>query len=298
MRKTEIIGFCGRLQSGKTTLANICEKYGYERIYFALPLKQLVGQLFNISIDYINKLKNVNGSYTLGDVEMKFLSDETDIPLQVIKDTLAKVDYTFKNTRQIMQFIGTDIIRAYNPNWHVDRLEKMLEKDKKYVIDDIRFPNELALIERLGGSVWYVVRPKLDNVSNHISETSIKWQDIGNVIVNDQSLELFQMKWDLFVSNDYETSLNKRNDIIKVLISDDILMDKFINSNNQLTIADTLLISRYEFTYSIEKIVNAKNIEIDNDGQNHILKIINEEDNLEIIKNPLIIEDYKFLMFE
>lgn len=56
-----IIGLCGRMRSGKTELANICIKYGYEKLYFALPLKQLCAKLLGMSIDELDKLKN-NGT--------------------------------------------------------------------------------------------------------------------------------------------------------------------------------------------------------------------------------------------
>ena len=50
MGNYQIIGLCGRLQSGKSTIANICEEFGYERIYFAQPLKQLCADLLNVDI--------------------------------------------------------------------------------------------------------------------------------------------------------------------------------------------------------------------------------------------------------
>lgn len=291
-----IIGLCGRLQSGKTTLANICEKYGYERIYFALPLKQLVSQLFHMSIDEINKLKNVDSVYTLGDIDMKFLAEETDIPLHIVKETLSKINFSFKNTRQIMQFIGTDIIRAYNANWHVNKLKEMIKPFKKYVIDDIRFQNELSLIKELGGSLWYVVRPKLDNVSNHISEISIKWQDIENIIVNNTSLDDFQKKWDLFMSNGYEKSMKHRNDIMNMLRNDNKLKEKFISSNNSFNIAESMFISKYEFMYNNENVGITNNIEIINDNENQLIKLYVNDTDYKVIDNPLNIEDMKIFI--
>ena len=52
-----VIGFCGRLQSGKSELAKICEQYGYEKLYFALPLKQLCADILDITVDGLNKAK-------------------------------------------------------------------------------------------------------------------------------------------------------------------------------------------------------------------------------------------------
>ena len=56
-----IIGLCGRMRSGKTELAKICMNYGYEKLYFALPLKQLCAKLVGIPVDELHQLKN-NGA--------------------------------------------------------------------------------------------------------------------------------------------------------------------------------------------------------------------------------------------
>ena len=296
-----IIGFCGRLQSGKTTLAKICEEYGYERIYFALPLKQLVGQLFHMTVEEIDKLKNVDGNYTLQDMDMKYLSDETNIPLDIIKKTLSTKNFSFKNTREIMQFIGTDIIRAYNSDWHVNKVKEMISPVKKYVIDDIRFQNELNLIKELNGSLWYVSRPKLDNVSNHISETSIKWQDIDNVITNDCSLECLTTKWRSFMSEGYAQSLQLRKEVQHMLKTGQELMSKFKMFKNQFVITERLLISVWECLYKEYDFSAYKNIKIVQEDDKDILELYTVKDDidtLEVVRNPLVIEDYKFKMFE
>ncbi len=43
--------------------------------------------------------------------------------------------------------------------------------------------------EELGGDIWFVVRPIINNISHHISEETLRWQDFQNVIVNNHSLE-------------------------------------------------------------------------------------------------------------
>ena len=59
-------------------------------------------------------------------------------------------------------------------NWHINKIKEMINPDKKYVIEDVRFPNEKEMIEELGGENWFVVRPQLSNISHHISEESLK----------------------------------------------------------------------------------------------------------------------------
>jgi hypothetical protein len=64
----------------------------------------------------------------------------------------------------MLQFIGTDYIRKYNKDWHVNKIREMIDENTNYVIDDVRFPNEKKLIEDLGGDCWFVTRTTLENV--------------------------------------------------------------------------------------------------------------------------------------
>ena len=175
-----IIGFAGRMRSGKTELAKVCEELGYRKLYFALPLKQLCADLLDISIDGLNEAKNNNTdiSLFLGDDICTILSEETEIPLEDVRSTC--YGKTMNNVRQMLQFIGTDLIRKHNTDWHVNRVRQMIEDGYDYVIDDVRFPNEKKMIEDLGGTCWFVIRTTFDNISNHVSETSITWHHCWN----------------------------------------------------------------------------------------------------------------------
>ena len=41
-----IIGFCGRLRSGKSELSKVCQKHGYQPLSFAIPLKELCADIY------------------------------------------------------------------------------------------------------------------------------------------------------------------------------------------------------------------------------------------------------------
>ena len=60
-----IIGFSGRMRSGKSALADICEKQGYKKLYFALPLKEMCAKFLNVTIDELNRLKTKKFQLTL-----------------------------------------------------------------------------------------------------------------------------------------------------------------------------------------------------------------------------------------
>ena len=240
-----IIGFCGRMRSGKSELAKICEKYGYEKLYFALPLKQLCADLLDISIEGLNEAKN-NGTdigLYLGDDMCTILSEETEIPLEQVRETC--YGKTINNVRQMLQFIGTDLIRKYNTDWHVNRIRAMIDENKNYVIDDVRFPNEKALIEELNGDCWFVSRTTLDNISNHESETSITWHDCWNkIIINDSTLSNLQFKWETFIDNYIQSRTIRDKEF------DRILEDGTQNEITPLSLYDMMLLSKAFFTYT------------------------------------------------
>lgn len=283
-----IISFSGRLQSGKSELAKICQDAGFKKIYFALPLKKLVADLIHVNLEDINDLKNVEKNYRFGKLDYLFLYRETGIPFKTIEEEMSKV--SFKTVRQLLQFIGTDLIRKYQTNWHVNKIREIIrnDKDANYVIDDVRFKNELDLVRELGGVCWFIIRPKIDNVSNHESETSLTWRDFGNkIIINDSSLELFKFRWETFFKN-YEKSLAARNK----LFNDDCLASSYGKMTEPLSVFELLEISIHLFKYEerafvcdeIKKIVQNEDnsVDIEYDDGSH-----------EIVMNPISIEDLK-----
>ena len=283
-----ILGFSGRMRSGKTELANICEKYGYEKLYFALPLKQLCSDLLDISIDELNKLKadKTEIGIVIGNDLCKLISEKTEIPLDIVNKTCDGV--VIKDVRHMLQFIGTDLIRKYNTNWHVNRIREMISPSKNYVIDDVRFPNELDLIKELGGDCWFVIRPRIDNVSNHESEISLTWKDFGNrLIINDSSLELFTFRWETFFNN-YEESLATRNKCI----GDKSVINLYGELSEPLCVLELLEISPYLFSYE-EREFDCSLISDIKQFDDNSIDIEYKDDTHELVKNPITIEDLK-----
>lgn len=286
----KIISFSGRMKSGKTELAKICERYGYERIYFALPLKTLCADLLDISIDALNKAKaeKYDIGVTIGKDMCKILADETSIPLEAVIETCEGV--VIKDVRHMLQFIGTDLIRKYNTNWHVDRIREMIDKNKNYVIDDVRFPNEKALVEELGGDCWFVTRTTLDNISNHESETSITWNDCWNkIIVNDSTLPILQFKWETFMDNYIQSCAIRNKEFER------ILEDGSENTITPLSVYDVMLLSKSFFTYTHKDVVK-ENIESITMNEDKTVFITYKDDSIEVVDNALQIEDLKILL--
>lgn len=284
----KIISFSGRCRSGKTELAKICEKYGYEKLYFALPLKQLCADLMDTTIDELNQAKadRIEVNITIGKDMCTIISEETNIPFDVVYEKCNGV--VIKDVRHLLQFIGTDIIREYNQDWHVNRIQEMIRDDVDYVFDDVRFPNEKKMIEDLGGDCWFVVRPQIDNVSNHESETSITFRDCWDkIIFNDSTLEALLFKWEVFMDN-YTKSCSVRDETIKRILNNGI--GKLPKEN--MSIANCLMISKWMFEY--EPIdINVDYVEDYKMTASNMLQIKLKDDTSIILDNPLLIEDTK-----
>lgn len=289
-----VIAFAGRLRSGKTELSKICEQYGYERIYFALPLKRLIAHLIEGTIEDVNNLKTVEKNYKLNDNQLEYVAKETNIPLETVKNVIG--DTVFKNTREMLQIIGTELIRGYNNDWHVNKIREMIDPTHNYVIDDMRFPNEKLMVDMLGGISFFVIRPNsLENISNHPSESSLHWQEFSNIIVNDRSLDYLTFRWEQFMKNGIGESLMSRASLINKINTNTKYKEDFMNKSVDMNMFDMLFINKCEYTYnpkfSLGELENVENIEIFN---NCIFRVYYNDGNIDVISNPLMIEDLKF----
>ncbi len=206
---TSIISFSGRKSSGKSTLCNLCEKNGYIILNFADSLKKLCCKILHIEYDFLNEIKN-NDIYeiNLTDIEYQIISNETDIDFNEIKNIFN--NNIPKNIRELLQFLGTDLIRKFNKNWHVNKLKEQLKEGQKYVFSDCRFNNELELVKQLGGETFFIIRPYYwENLSNHLSEISITWDKFNkeNILIN-IDLNKFIETWENYLFKNIKPELN------------------------------------------------------------------------------------------
>lgn len=286
----KIIAFCGRMRSGKTELAKICEKYDYQKLYFALPLKQLCAEILNITIEELNKAKNENTpiELTINDDICHILAMNTSIPLEKTKE-ICNGKY-LHTVRDMLQFIGTDYIRNCNADWHVNKIREMIKEENNYVIDDVRFPNEKKMIDDLGGDCWFVIRPTFENVSNHESETSITWEQCWNkVIINDGTLFEMLFKWEIFMDN-YPRSCAIRDEEFER-----ILESSSTNEIASLSVLSVLMLSKSLFEY-VPKDIDKEKVANISLNQYKNAFVTYKDGTIEMIDNPLNIEELKLLL--
>lgn len=196
MKISRVIGFAGRMRNGKTQSAlYLVDKYDYVKLSCAGALKELCANLLNIDLDRLNQMKNDNEPIHIQPDETwaitiaNTIGVEQDIIMQDLKDVV------FKDVRDILQYVGTDIIRKHKENWHVDILRSeiasLLEQGYNVVIDDVRFTNECDMIKEFGGEVYFVSRRGYNIASTHESENILNDDmfDHEHTIYNNQDIE-------------------------------------------------------------------------------------------------------------
>jgi hypothetical protein len=297
----KIISFSGRKQSGKTELAKICVKYNYELINFADGLKDLICNVLNINREYLdeNKDKISDNKYYLND-KIDYIANEICIDPEIVKTFFNE---PFDSIRSILQIIGTNLIRQYNPLWHINKIKQKIydNPDKYYCIGDTRFLNEKQTVEELNGQCWFIIRPTALNISNHNSEISLLWTDFDdNIIINNVNKEEFISRWEnymfrLIKTSQITTNFNsyfKHNLTWNFNINHNINKKAFLNITNESAFIMGVLASKGKFqvhNYNIKidlGTTNTKILEIYN-------KILDSDRNNEDYDNPFIIENIK-----
>lgn len=104
-----------------------------------------------------------------------------------------------RSPRQILQWWG-DYRRAQDPDYFVNAARKELidwdwasaagGERLGFVITDVRFPNEAAMVRQLGGQIWQIRRPGYEaGGTGHASDTAGDEFAPDRVLVNSESLE-------------------------------------------------------------------------------------------------------------
>tara|TARA_Y100000022_G_scaffold133594_1_gene115986 strand:+ start:1381 stop:1971 length:591 start_codon:yes stop_codon:yes gene_type:complete len=185
-----IIGICGLIGSGKGTVADILvENHNFEKLSFADKLKDGVASVFAWDRDMLEG--DTDRSRIWREKEDEFWTNEVGTPV---------------TPRLVLQLFGTDCMRNgfFDGIWVSLVKQKILENpDKNWVIPDVRFPNEVKMIQSVQGQVWQVRRGELpawflDKRDNNIEPQDVhasEWawidkdESFEQIIQNDGSLE-------------------------------------------------------------------------------------------------------------
>lgn len=168
MRGQIIIGFAGRAGAGKTTAAkHLMEHHGFERVRFAGPLKAMMR--------------------ALGCTEEEVDGARKEMPCDLLGG---------RTPRQAMQWLGTEWGREMiAPDLWTRAWEYAAAGKPRVVVDDVRFPNEVEAVRRLGGVVVQVVSAgefaDATSFAGHVSERG--GLDVNADVINDKGPGFFRV---------------------------------------------------------------------------------------------------------
>lgn len=201
-----ILGFSGKALSGKDSSADyLIENHNWDyKVGFASNLKKACSSIFNMDL---KRFTTQSGKSTR--LECPVVID-CPLLLKVIEwmnkthtISIDSCDYSefigkqLNTPREILQFVGTNVMRRYVPNYHVDATVRNLNKKDKIVVTDVRFENEALGILNSNGFLVRIERPlELRRMSgriidtNHPSETSLDGWDKWSYRINNNGKEI------------------------------------------------------------------------------------------------------------
>jgi hypothetical protein len=169
-----IIGLSGYAQSGKNTVADILvDHHGFIQLAFADAIRDFIYE--------INPLVSCSPTGYLQDLVNLKGWDE------------AKQEPQVRKLLQSTGVAGRNMIDEYL--WVALTLSQIKDpQEGRYVITDVRFPNEAAALTAQGGQLWRIERPGVDAVNDHVSETALDAWVFDETIINDGTIEDLKKK--------------------------------------------------------------------------------------------------------
>lgn len=159
-----ILGFVGRIGSGKDTAVKYLLETGYlqEHAKFAEWLKLRCAEMFGLPLSLLtegDRSKPFPFPFVFTAEHYMELREEVQ-PAADINKIMPVIGRNLVSPRHMLQFIGSDVVRALNPDWHVNWTFSQLDQRKNIGISDVRFGNEVQGIQRRGGYVVCISRER------------------------------------------------------------------------------------------------------------------------------------------
>lgn len=179
----QIVGLNGFARSGKDTVADqLVERHGFTKLSMAGPLKTMLRTLdptlMNTEAGVATRLSGLH----------RMTEDE-------LKASVYGAEY-----RRLLQVLGTDCIRAIDPDFWVKAMDKAVRGAERVVIPDVRFPNEAEWVRSQGGIVIEILRPGVGPANGHASENRLERHLVDCTVHNNGTVEDLHRKLRTIVS--------------------------------------------------------------------------------------------------
>jgi hypothetical protein len=191
------VAVAGVKYSGKDTFGGFFIDKGYTRVAFADNLKQLCAEVFNkpLNVFYDSKLKEVEfeTSTILSSSHIEAINAWVSKTHTFVVESGKHIGKYLNSPREIMQYVGTEVLRDAYPNYHTEATIMEMAKHQMLICTDVRFHNERDIMSQkakeLGHTfmAFYVRRPGYSGDA-HASE-SMKPEDMNIIIENDTDVE-------------------------------------------------------------------------------------------------------------
>lgn len=167
-----IVGLIGNIGVGKDTVAKILvETRGYEQLSFAAKLYEEVSEAFSVSTTFLS-LRESKEIPT----RLLQLSNCRNFEFAALMQSVHGVPKDlYLSPRQVLQWWGAEYRRNKDPDYWITPIKDIIDifPDTDFVISDVRFANEVALIRSYRYNMLIRVdRPNAPNVpsTGHASE--------------------------------------------------------------------------------------------------------------------------------
>jgi hypothetical protein len=202
----KVILISGWKRSGKDTSADyLVEKYGFERISFASPLKDIVSQLYDIPrTDCDNQELKEKPLMHLPAIAS---DDYTKKFMEVNEKNLANVDGKLYWTIRALCIMVGSTNRAVRSDFWVKKAVDEMKKnpEKVYIISDVRYKTEMKQILEFAGkeNVTSIrIERFATNPSTDASEIDLDdYVGFDHIISNTGTLEGLKERLDVVVSS-------------------------------------------------------------------------------------------------
>lgn len=203
--RANILALCGDAGCGKDYAASVINhKFSSHRVAFADEVYNSAAILFGTTVESLGRRLTKNTpmyTYITYSNSIKFIDyihKITGVPRHIAADGLAQwiekdlkkflstfetpvndkiLAHLYISPRNILRYVGTDYGRQYlYPEVWVDIVRNKIAQTKgNIVITDVRFPDEVALVRELNGSIIkiYTDTTKYSSEKSHISDKEV-----------------------------------------------------------------------------------------------------------------------------